>query len=110
MPGEDTFGMADSYRELPPLGLGPPPDLSKPPGVADGRIHPGSGRTPLRKKAGGLLAPLAALAVKAKALLLLAGNFKLLATFGSMAVSVVAYGWLFGFTFPIGLLLPLLLH
>jgi Zn-dependent protease len=102
--------MAEGYRQLPPMGLGPPPDLSKPPEIPDGPIHPGSGRTPLRKKAGGLLAPLAALAVKGKALLLLVGNIKLLATFGSMAVSIVAYGWLFGFTFAIGFVLLLLLH
>jgi len=86
--------MTESYREP----------------IPDGPIHPGSGRTPLRKKAGGLLAPLAGLAVKGKALLLLVGNFKLLATFGSMAVSIVAYGWLFGFTFAIGFVLLLLLH
>src|ERR1700753_2013044 len=110
MPEEDTFGMADSYRELPPLGLGPPPDLSEPREIPDGPLHPASERTPLRKRAGGLLAPLAALAVKAKALLLLLGNFKLLATFGSMAVSIVAYGWLLGFTFAIGFVLLLLLH
>ncbi|HWH20114.1 MAG TPA: hypothetical protein VN671_06245, partial [Solirubrobacterales bacterium] len=76
--------MADSYRELPPLGLGNAPAAPAPPEHPEGPIHPGSGRTPLRKKAGGLLAPLAALAVKAKSLLLLIGNFKLLATFGSM--------------------------
>jgi Zn-dependent protease len=86
--------MAESYRELPPPGP----------------IHPGSGRTPLRKRLGSLLAPLAALAVKGKSLLLLVGNFKLLATFGSMAVSIVAYGWFFGFTFAIGFVLLLLLH
>src|SRR5882757_7570698 len=86
--------MAESYRALPPPGP----------------IHPGSGRTPLRKRLGTLLAPLAALAVKGKSLLLLVGNFKLLATFGSMAVSIVAYGWLFGFTFAIGFVLLLLLH
>lgn len=102
--------MAESYRGSPPFGLGPPPDLSKPPELPDGPIHPGSGRTSLRKKARGLLAPLAALAVKAKSLLFLLGNFKLLATFGSMAVSVVAYGWLFGFTFAIGFVALLLLH
>jgi Zn-dependent protease len=96
--------MTDGYRELPPLGLGPPPEPS------EGPIHPGSGRTPLRKRLGSLLAPLVALAVKAKSLLLLLGNFKLLVTFGSMAVSVVAYGWLFGFTFAIGFVLLLLLH
>src|SRR3984885_14692011 len=110
MPGEDNLPMAEGYRQLPPLGLGPPPDPSQPREIPDGPIHPGSGRTPLRKRAGGLLAPLAALAVKAKALLLLLGNFKLLVTFGSMAVSVVAYGWLFGFTFAIGFVLLLLLH
>jgi Zn-dependent protease len=90
--------MAESYRELPPPSLGDEP------------IHPGSGRTPLRKRAGQLLAPLAALAVKAKSLLFLIGNVKLLATFGSMAVSVVAYGWIFGFTFAIGFVALLLLH
>jgi Zn-dependent protease len=102
--------MADSYRELPPLGLGPPRTPGEVTERPEGPIHPGSGRTPLRKRAGGLLAPLAALAVKAKALLLLLGNFKLLLTFGSMAVSVVAYGWLFGFTFAIGFVALLLLH
>ena len=102
--------MTDSYRELPPLGLGnapAPPEASQRP---DGPIHPGSGRTPLRKRLGQLLAPLAALAVKGKSLLLLVGNVKLLATFGSMAVSIVAYGWLFGYTFAIGFVLLLLLH
>ena len=89
--------MADSYRELPPH-------------LPEGPIHPGSGRTPLRKRLGGLLAPVAAVAVKGKSLLLLVGNFKLLATFGSMAVSIVAYGWLFGFTFAIGFVALLLLH
>jgi Zn-dependent protease len=88
---EETLVMAESYQEVPP-------------------IHPGSGRAPLRKRVGSLLAPLAALAVKAKALLLLIGNFKLLATFGSMVVSVVAYGWFFGFTFAIGFVALLLLH
>jgi Zn-dependent protease len=88
--------MADSYRELPPLAEGP--------------IHPGSGRTPLRKRAGQLLAPLVGLAVKAKSLLLLLGNFKLLLTFGSMAVSVLAYGLLFGYTFALGFVVLLLLH
>jgi Zn-dependent protease len=99
--------MAESYREIPPLGLGHAP---APPELPDGPIHPGSGRTPLRKKLGGLLAPLAAVAVKAKSLLFLVGNVKLLATFGSMAVSIAAYAWFFGFTFAIGFVLLLLLH
>ncbi len=99
--------MDETYRDPQPLGLGPPREPGQFP---EGPIHPGSGRTPLRKRAGGLLAPLVALAAKAKAVLLLLGNFKLLVTFGSMAVSVIAYGWLFGFTFAIGFVLLLLLH
>ena len=91
--------MADSYQEELPLRTLP-----------DGPIHPGSGRPPLRKRLGRAAAPLAALAVKAKALLLLLGNFKLALTFGSMAVSVLAYGLLFGYTFAIGFVILLLLH
>lgn len=102
--------MVESYRELPPLGLGTAPAAPDPHELPEGPIHPGSGRTTLRKRIGRLFAPIAALAVKAKSLLFLLGNFKLLATFGSMAVSVVAYGWLFGFTFAIGFVILLLLH
>jgi Zn-dependent protease len=99
--------MAEAPRPAPLVVLDAPPTF---PGTDSGPIHPGSGRPPLRKRLGRLLAPIAALAVKAKSLLLLLGNFKLLATFGSMAVSIVAYGWLFGFTFAIGFVLLLLLH
>lgn len=102
--------MADSYRELPPLGLGTAPAPAEPSELPEGPIHPGSGRKPLRTRLRNLLAPLGALAVKAKSLLLLIGNFKLVLTFGSMVVSVLAYGWLFGFTFAIGFVLLLLLH
>jgi Zn-dependent protease len=78
--------------------------------LPDGSIHPGSGRPPLRKRLGRAAAPVAALALKAKALLLLLGNFKLALTFGSMAVSVLAYGLLFGYTFALGFVILLLLH
>jgi Zn-dependent protease len=103
--------MTESYRNLQSLGLGgAPPQPQQPPEPYEGPIHPGSGRAPLRKRLGRLLAPIAALAIKAKSILLLLGNFKLLVTFASMAVSVVAYGWLFGYTFAIGFVLLLLLH
>ena len=107
--------MADGYGERASFGLGPrrePGAMPAPPltGPPDGPIHPGSGRAPLRRRLGRLLAPLAALAVKAKSLLLLIGNFKLAVTFGSMAVSVLAYGLLFGYTFALGFVLLLLLH
>jgi Zn-dependent protease len=96
----------ESLRELPPIGLPSPPQAPERPEP----IHPGSGRPPLRKRLGRFLAPLAVLAAKAKALLFLLPNLKLLATFGSMAVSIAAYGLLFGFPFAVGLVLLLLLH
>jgi Zn-dependent protease len=98
--------MSESLRERPPIGLPPapePPERYEP-------IHPGSGRPPLRKRLGRLLAPLAILAAKAKSLLFLLPNLKLLATFGSMAVSIAAYSLLFGLPFAVGFVLLLLLH
>jgi Zn-dependent protease len=95
--------MSQSYREQPPIGLPPPPERYE-------QIHPGSGRPPWRKRIGRVLAPLAVLAAKAKSLLFLLPNLKLLATFGSMAVSVAAYGLLFGLPFAVGFVLLLLLH
>jgi Zn-dependent protease len=102
----DNLHMAESLREQPPLGLGAPPK----PLERYEPIHPGSGRPPLRKRLARLLAPLAILAAKAKSLLLLATNVKLLATFASMAVSIAAYGLLFGLPFAIGFVALLLLH
>jgi Zn-dependent protease len=99
--------MAESYREVPPLGLGASAD----PGERyEGPIHPGSGRPPLRKRLARWLAPLALLLAKAKSLLLLLPNLKLLATFGSMAVSIAAYSLLFGLPFAVGFVALLLLH
>jgi Zn-dependent protease len=95
-----------NLRERPPIGLTPAPQ----PAEEYGPIHPGSGRTPLRTKVGRALAPLALLAAKAKTLLLLLPNLKLLATFGSMLVSIAAYGLFFGLPFAVGLVLLLLIH
>ncbi len=47
---------------------------------------------------------------KLKAILLFAGQFKLLVTAGSMAVSVVAYASLWGWTFAVGFVVLLLVH
>ena len=98
--------MSESLRERRPLGLGPPPEPSE----RYEPIHPGSGRPPLRKRLGRLLAPFALLLAKAKSLLFLLPNLKLLATFGSMAVSIAAYSLLFGLPFAVGFVLLLLLH
>jgi Zn-dependent protease len=98
--------MSESLRGRPPIGLPSPPESPE----RYEPIHPGSGRPPLRKRLGRVLAPLAVLAAKAKSLLLLLPNLKLLVTFGSMAVSIVAYGLLFGFTFAVGFVALLFLH
>ncbi len=98
--------MSDTLRERAPLGLPPAPELPQ----SYEPIHPGSGRPPWRKRIGQALAPLAILAAKAKSLLFLLPNLKLLATFGSMAVSIAAYALFFGFPFAVGFVLLLLLH
>ena len=73
-------------------------------------IHPGSGRPGFRKRLASALAALAVLLTKAKALIFLLPKLKLLTTFGSMLVSIAAYGLLFGLPFAAGLVLLLLLH
>jgi Zn-dependent protease len=73
-------------------------------------IHPGSGRPGFGKRLAGALAALAALLAKAKALIFLLPKLKLLATFGSMLVSIAAYGLFFGLPFALGLVLLLFLH
>jgi len=82
---------------------------------ADGEWRPAGpdrGRRPsfLRRRLAPLGAALVALAAKIKALLLLLGNFKLLVTAGSMAVSVAAYATIWGVTFAIGFVVLLLVH
>ncbi len=98
--------MPKSFSEHPPIGLSSPPETPE----HYEPIHPGSGRTPLRKRLVRVLAPLGALLAKAKALLVLLPQLKLLATFGSMAVSIAAYGLLFGLPFAVGLVALLFLH
>src|ERR1700690_581728 len=98
--------MSESLRERAPIGLPPapePPQRYEP-------AHPGSGGPPWRKRIGRAVAPLAILAAKAKSLLFLLPNLKLLATFGTMAVSIAAYSLLFGLPFAVGFVLLLLLH
>ena len=78
--------------------------------VPEGPIQPGSGRGWDWRK---LIAPLIALGLllsKLKAVLLLLPKLKLLTTFGSMLVSIVAYQLIFGWPFAVGFVLLLLLH
>ena len=98
--------MPQSFSEHLPIGLSSSPETPE----HYGPIHPDSGRRPLRKRLVRVLAPLGALLAKAKTLLVLLPQLKLLATFGSMAVSIAAYGLLFGLPFAVGLVVLLFLH
>ncbi|HWF24308.1 MAG TPA: site-2 protease family protein [Solirubrobacteraceae bacterium] len=70
-------------------------------------------KSPKRSWRNRLAAPFAALIAalaKLKALLLVLGNFKLITTAGTMAVSVAAYSVLWGWTFALGFVVLLLVH
>ena len=64
----------------------------------------------LRRRVAPIGAAIVALLAKLKALLLFAGQFKLLVTAGSMAVSVAAYASIWGWTFALGFVVLLLIH
>jgi Zn-dependent protease len=63
-----------------------------------------------RRRIAPLGAALIGVLVKLKAILLFAGQFKLLVTAGSMAVSVVAYASIWGFSFALGFVVLILVH
>jgi Zn-dependent protease len=102
----DNLTMPESFNQPAQPALPPPspaPERYEP-------IHPGSGRPGFGKRLAGVLAALAALLAKAKALIFLLPKLKLLTTFGSMLVSIAAYGLFFGLPFALGLVLLLFLH
>src|SRR5213076_1714661 len=70
----------------------------------------GKPREPLLKRGGGILAALAALAAKGKALLLLLPKLKLLTTSGTMLVSIAAYSLIWGWKFAVGFVILLFVH
>ncbi|HLI58956.1 MAG TPA: site-2 protease family protein [Solirubrobacteraceae bacterium] len=63
-----------------------------------------------RRRIAPLGAALIALLTKLKTVLLFLGQFKLLVTAGSMAVSLVAYASIWGWTFALGFVVLLLVH
>src|SRR5919199_5151754 len=75
----------------------PPPWAATEPPAPLGPAQPP--RTPLIKRALAPLAALIAVLVKFKGVLLLLPKLKLLATFGSMALSVAAYALIWGWRF-----------
>jgi Zn-dependent protease len=99
-----TMFASFSKRPLPAFpSPNPVPDRHEP-------INPGSGRPGIRRRLAGVLAALAALLAKTKALIFVLPKLKLLTTFGSMLVSIAAYGLVFGLPFAAGFVLLLLLH
>jgi len=100
----------------PTLTRPPAPPLSQRPQLAglgggggDGPFEP-KRQSWLRRKLGAAGAALAAILAKLKALLLLAPKIKLLTTVGTMAVSIVAYGSIWGFAFGAGFVVLILVH
>ena len=90
-----------------PLLEAPPPRLPPPPLTPP---DPPRRRSWLREKLGAAGAGLVALLAKLKAILLLLPKVKLLATAGTMGVSLVAYASIWGFAFAAGFVVLLLLH
>jgi Zn-dependent protease len=63
-----------------------------------------------RRRLGPLLAAIAAFLAKFKSVILLLPKLKLLATSGTMLVSIAAYAWLWGFPFAAGFVALLFVH
>jgi Zn-dependent protease len=102
----DNLTMPESLSEHPVPALAPPsraPERYEP-------VHPGSGRQGFGKRIASALAALGVLLAKAKTLIFLLPKLKLLTTFGSMVVSIAAYGLFFGLPFALGFVLLLFLH
>jgi Zn-dependent protease len=100
-----------------PKGFGPIPGLEQPfhrPRHSDPGPHEPRPKREhesfFRRRIAPLGAALIALLAKLKALLLVLGQVKLLATAGTMLVSVVAYATIWGFSFAAGFVILLLVH
>ena len=64
----------------------------------------------IKRRFGPVLAAIAAFLAKIKAVLVLIPKVKLFTTVGTMAVSLAAYGWLWGVPFAAGFVLLLFVH
>jgi Zn-dependent protease len=82
-----------------------------PPSAPDGESPFGQPRRPWwRRAGGGLLAALAVIGAKLKAILVLLPKLKVLTTSGSMLVSIAAYSLIWGWKFAIGFVALLFIH
>jgi Zn-dependent protease len=85
-----------------PFYDGEPPELGPPPQPRR--------QSRLRRTLGPIIAAIVAFAAKFKALILLLPKIKLLATAGTMFVSLAAYAWLWGWQFAAGFIALLFVH
>jgi Zn-dependent protease len=102
----DNLTMSEGFSQRPVPAIpspNPAPERYDP-------IHPGSGRPGFGKRLASALAALGVLLAKAKSLIFLLPKLKFLTTFGSMLVSIAAYGLLFGLPFAVGFVILLFLH
>jgi Zn-dependent protease len=67
-------------------------------------------QNPVKRALGPVIAAIAAFIAKFKAIILLLPKIKLLATSGTMLVSILAYGSIWGLPFAVGFVLLLLVH
>ncbi len=93
----------------------PPPQASvPPPHVPDKPLEWPPPQQPrqswIKRRFGPVLAAIAAFFAKIKAVLVLLPKVKLFTTVGTMAVSLAAYGWIWGIPFAAGFVLLLFVH
>ena len=108
----DSTWLASPPAPLSPSST-PPPGLPGAPGRDDEQYgSPFEERKPslIKRTFGPVIAALAALFAKLKAILLLLPKLKLLTTAGTMFVSIAAYAWIWGFPFAVGFVVLLLIH
>src|ERR1700716_4333620 len=88
--------------EPPPVYEPEPPELGSP-------VEPRR-QSRLRRTFGPVIAAIVAFAAKFKAIILLLPKIKLLATAGTMFVSLAAYAWIWGWQFAAGFIALLFVH
>jgi Zn-dependent protease len=103
---EPTSPLFPAEPQSSPFAPAPPaPELPR-----DGTPFASTQRSWLRRKLGAGAAAIVALLAKLKAMLLLVPKFKLLATAGTMIVSIIAYGSIWGLAFAAGFVVLILVH
>jgi Zn-dependent protease len=89
----------------------PPPPVAEPPIASfEPAAEPAPRESWLRRRLGPVIAAVAALLAKFKAIIFLLPKIKLLATAGSIGVSLVAYATLWGWQFAAGFIVLLFVH